>query len=182
MLYEKELWKKYAGRDITKAEGWAPMPVPPVTKTIVPTAKDNDNVFWRYTTEKPADGWFKADFDAGSWKEGKAGFGTSGTPGAVVRTEWKTGNIWLRRELVMADDKINELQIIIHHDEDAEVYINGVPALTANGYTSDYETVPVNSNARNALKPGKNLVAIHCKQVKGGQYIDIGFADIVPAK
>ncbi|MDD4871376.1 MAG: DUF4965 domain-containing protein [Kiritimatiellae bacterium] len=182
MLYEKALWKKYASRDVTKAEGWAPMPVPPVTKTIIPTAKDDDNILWRYTTEKPVDGWFKPDFDSGSWKEGKAGFGTRSTPGSVVRTEWKTENIWLRRELTMPDGKLSELHLIIHHDEDAEVYINGVLAASVSGYTSDYEIVPVNSNARNALKPGRNLIAIHCMQVKGGQYIDIGFADIVPAK
>ena len=39
---------------------------------------------WRYTEERPADGWEQPTFDAGSWKEGPGGFGAEGTPGAVV--------------------------------------------------------------------------------------------------
>ncbi len=30
MLYQKEVWKKYASRDTTRAAGWAPMPTAPV--------------------------------------------------------------------------------------------------------------------------------------------------------
>ncbi|OGV60975.1 MAG: glutaminase [Lentisphaerae bacterium RIFOXYA12_FULL_48_11] len=182
MLYEKELWKKYACRDTSKTEGWAPMPVPPVTKTIVTTAKENENISWRYTTEKPADSWFKPDFDASAWKEGKAGFGTSGTPGSAVRTEWKSDNIWLRREVELPVEAIKDIHLIIHHDEDAEIFINGIPAASASGYTSDYEIVSVSNEAKKALKPSKNIIAVHCTQTKGGQYIDLGLADIVPAK
>jgi len=181
MLYDQAVWQKWAGRDKTRASGWAPMPKPPALMNVLPTALD-ERPRWRYTTAKPPADWFKPDFDDSSWKEGPAGFGTRGTPGARVRTEWNTSDIWLRREFTLPDTRFTDLQWSIHHDEDAEIYLNGVLAATFTGYLTDYETVPLSAAAKTALKPGKNVIAVHCRQTGGGQYIDVGFADLVPAK
>jgi hypothetical protein len=72
-------------------------------------------------------------------------------------------------------------QFLIHHDEDAEVYLNGILVLTVSGYTSDYETVALTPEAGAALKPGRNTLAVHCHQTTGGQYIDVGIVDLKPA-
>ncbi|MGC9034534.1 MAG: hypothetical protein ACP5K7_01705 [Verrucomicrobiia bacterium] len=66
----------------------------------------------------------------------------------------------------------------MHHDEDAEVYINGVLALATTGFTTGYEEFALTPAAKSALKPGKNLVAIHCRQTGGGQYIDFGLVEL----
>lgn len=181
MLYDKAMWSKWAGRDKTQAKDWAPMPKPPVLTTVVPTSQ-KEGATWRYTTEKPADFWFEIAFDDSSWKTGPGGFGTANTPGAVVRTEWRTPDIWMRRELEFPTGDWKNLHILAHHDEDITVYINGVKAASATGFTTTYEELPLNTAARNALKPGKNTIAVHCRQTRGGQYIDVGIVDVTPGK
>jgi len=178
MLYDKAVWQKYASRDNTHASGWAPMPkvVAPVLKMLVPTAREDDKIKWQHTTAKPVDGWFQADFKPAGWKEGLAGFGALNPPGSVIRTTWNTDDIWLRREVTVPEFGGGNLLLVMHHDEDVQVYINGVLAATAEGFTEDYENVPIKPQAAQTIKSGKNTIAIHCHQTRGGQYIDLGIA------
>ncbi|MES2809170.1 MAG: glycoside hydrolase family 2 TIM barrel-domain containing protein, partial [Bacteroidota bacterium] len=135
---------------------------------------------WKYTTNAPTGDWFGESFNDATWKIGQAGFGSRGTPGGNIKTIWNTKDIWLRQEFTLgslsAEDK-NKLSLYIHHDEDCEVYINGVLAATISGYTSAYTVAPLNAEGKAAIKAdGKNVIAIHCKQTAGGQYIDAGLS------
>ena len=67
----------------------------------------------------------------------------------------------------------------VHHDEDVEIYVNGVLAAKAARYTTRYEELPLTPEGRAALKPGKNVLAVHCRQTTGGQYIDVGLVRLV---
>ena len=120
----------------------------------------------------------KPDFDASSWKIGPAGFGEKDTPGAVVRTDWTTNDIWIRRTFELKDVNFTEPQLLIHHDEDAEVYINGKLVRTLRGYTTAYRPVALAKEARDALQVGRNTIAVHCHQTGGGQSIDLGLVEI----
>ncbi|MCL4785337.1 MAG: glycoside hydrolase family 2 [Verrucomicrobia bacterium] len=154
--------------------------VAPKINTIVPAA-DQQPATWRYTNTKPDDGWTRPGFNAASWKEGQGGFGTTGTPGTVIGTTWNTPEIWLRREVEIPAGPLQNLELWIHHDEDAEVYVNGVLAAQPKGYTTEYVRLALNAAGKAALKPGKNLIAVHCRQTGGGQYIDVGLVEVVPA-
>jgi hypothetical protein len=145
----------------------------PLQVVVVPTSKEK-GLTWRYTLGKPAEDWFKPDFKDMDWKEGTGGFGTRKTPGAVVRTVWDTPDIWLRRTFELPENAPKDLQLLLHHDEDAEIYLNGVLAAKVSGHISDYEEVEIRAEALAALRPGKNIIAVHCKQTGGGQYIDVG--------
>lgn len=176
MLYDRGVWQKYASRDKTKASKWAAMPAYKAPVLIVPTAREKDGLVWSYTTAKPAADWAAPQYDASAWKQGPSGFGTRGTPSSVVRTEWKSSDIWLRREIALDEKQLCGLSLMIHHDEDFELYINGVLAAQRQGFSTDYDEVPLNSAGLKALKAGPNVIAIHCRQTGGGQYIDAGFA------
>ena len=176
MLYDRNTWAKYARQDKTKARKWAPMPEAPKITVVLPAA-DTEPSAWRYTTKAPGDGWYQPGFDTSSWQQGKSGFGSPGTPGAVIGTRWTTPEIWIVREVELSRGKYDNVEAWLHHDEDATVYINGVLAAQATGYTTGYESLPLSASARKALKPGKNTVAIHCRQTGGGQYIDFGLVE-----
>ena len=96
-----------------------------------------------------------------------------------MRTEWKSSDIWLRRTFELGDKKFGQPHLNIHHDEDAEVYINGVLAAKLSGYTTSYVQAAINEKASRALKVGTNCLAMHCHQTGGGQYIDVGLADVI---
>jgi len=150
---------------------------PPVIKTIVPASRVKGQT-WQYTFDKPADGWQQPEFDDSAWKSGPGGFGTKDTPGTVIRTNWASEDIWIRREFTL-DAAVADPHLLLHHDEDAEVYINGVPAAKLTGFVTSYVLVSMNEGAAGALKVGRNTIAIHCRQTVGGQHIDAGIVSVV---
>ncbi len=132
---------------------------------------------WKYTFEQPPGDWFKPGFDASSWKEGTAGFGTAGTPGSFPNTKWDTSDIWLRTEFILGPDELSGLRFRVYHDEDASIYLNGVLGLQLNGFVTDYEEFELLPEAAAALHAGNNSIAVHCHQTTGGQGIDVGILE-----
>lgn len=130
---------------------------------------------WEYTFNKPTDNWFQIAFDDGKWLTGPGGFGAKGTPGAVVRTEWQTNEIWMRHDFRLGEIP-PQLTLKIHHDEDTAVYLNGKQIASFSGYRTDYTTIDVSEIAADVLQTGRNTLAVHCKQTGGGQYIDVGLS------
>ncbi len=175
MTYDRAMVKMDA-KKATAANRTLYLP-PPVVTTIVPTSQQQAQQ-WRYTTSKPGEGWEKADFDDSAWQKGLGGFGAKTTPGTVVRTTWNTSDIWIRRTFELDDAELGRAHLSIHHDEDAEVYINGRLVTELKEYTSSYARVALDNKALKALKAGTNCIAVHCHQTTGGQYIDVGLVKV----
>jgi hypothetical protein len=142
-------------------------------RTVLPTSREGRQM-WRLTLERPANGWEKAEYDDSNWQEGPGGFGTEGTPGAVVGTVWNTSDIWLRRTFTLTDTECQCAALDVHHDEDADIYLNGVKIASLAGYSTKYEEVVATETIRKALVKGRNILAVHCRQTTGGQFIDVG--------
>ena len=141
--------------------------------TIVSAGDQSSSIQWKYTTTEPAEDWYTTNFDASSWKTGYSGFGGGG------RTSWSTSDIWIRRNFSINNfdtSRIQDLRLWLFHDEDAEIYINGVLAAKMTGYNTKYELWPLLPDGLQALKldGSPNVIAIHCKQTTGGQFIDCG--------
>lgn len=177
VLKDTEAWLAWAGKAQAIEGEWAPFPLPPETIVAAPTSQEQ-GIVWRYTFDNPGEGWFAQGFDASQWPSGRAGFGTHDTPGAVVRTVWNTSDIWIRREIEIAEGD-GELCVLFHHDEDAEVYIDGQLLMRVGGFTATYKLYRLPEGASELLTPGRHTIAVHCRQTDGGQYLDIGFVRLV---
>ena len=158
----------------------------PTFQTVIPTSETQSQT-WQYTLDAPAGAWSSKAFNTVGWKESAGGFGTENTPGiGKLGTVWNTPDIWLRRTFTLPNltaEQIEQLVLVDYHDDAVEVFINGVLAYKAEGYVADYEKKPIAPEARKAIVPGgENLIAIHCHQNNGGQYIDAGLALRIPPK
>jgi hypothetical protein len=175
LTYDRAVIKPDLERIAAANQGRLPRLVP-----VVATARTEPGS-WRYTFAQPPEGWQRPDFDDAAWMAGPAGFGRQDTPGAVVRTKWTGSDIWLRRRFTLDEEIAGDLVLSMHHDEDADVYIDGVLAASVTGYTTAYEDFDIAPEARAKLGPGEHVLAVHCRQTGGGQYIDVGLARLEPA-
>ena len=153
---------------------------PRTTKTVLGRL-DKDPKAWAWTTTKPADGWEKPGFDDAAWARSAGGFGNkmiqNDMAHAKVATEWTTPELWVRRHFTYAKPAGKMLQATIEmfHDEDADVYLNGVKVLSTKGYNTNWTPFAIALEKFNALvKEGDNVIAVKIIQKTGGQYFDLG--------
>ncbi|MBN8825992.1 MULTISPECIES: glutaminase family protein [unclassified Spirosoma] len=133
----------------------------------------------KYTLEKPDRGWEKADFDDSKWMSGTGPFGD--TPDA--HTKWVNSQtmkegIYVRREFTY-DGKadLSKLLLVLNHDDDVVIYLNGTKILDKPDYVNEYIYLPFPEAGQKALKTGKNVLAVHCVSPRGGSFIDVGIVN-----
>lgn len=174
LLADKQIWDKWVDRDRENVTTWAPIPKVVEYKEVVPTKQT-----WAYTFTKPDGQWAYTTFDDTKWLTGPAGFGTADTPGITNATTWDTSDIWIRRSFEMPKFKADKLRLIVYHDEDVEVYVNGLLALRDSGFTTRYEAYEISPAVLDLLRSGQKVtIAVHCHQTSGGQGVDVGFGEI----
>jgi hypothetical protein len=177
MTYDREVVKMDLPRIKAAAEKlYSPQP----EIRVVVSSSEKSAQTWHYTTTKPDAAWSEPGFNDAGWKNGPGGFGSEGTKGAIVRTEWKLPDIWIRRSFELkSPPKLGQVALTVHHDDDAEVYLNGTLIKEFKRHTNNYQLALLGDDARRLLKPGSNTLAVHCHHSDGGQYIDAGLVEIV---
>lgn len=127
---------------------------------------------WSYATEAPEGEWTAVEYDAKGWKVALAPFGRdTGRP--TIRTAWATPDIYLRRTFEFDAAELKAAAIVLSHDEDTEIYVNGQKILAVKDYVTDYRMHDVTEALRKAIRQGVNTIAVHTHQTVGGQFIDV---------
>lgn len=170
VTYDRAVTKVDVARVVAAHRGQFPQ-----VRELVPTSREVAQA-WHYRFDAPSDvNWVTSGSLEDGWKEGPGGFGREGTPGSVVRSAWETPEIWMRRTLeIPAIPDGFEARLVVHHDEDADVWIDGVLAAQLAEYSTGYERVRMSAEAAKKLTPGRHVLAMHVKQTTGGQYADVG--------
>ena len=141
---------------------------------VIPSSEE-EIVSWKYS-EREIDGWFEEEFDDSNWQVGEGIFSTEDLH-KNSGTVWNSSDIWLRREVDISS-RLQDPVLKILYDEDYEVYVNGKLLHKASGWTPRYELIGLGSEKARLFKRGKNILAVHCKNEYGNQWIDVGIADV----
>ena len=142
----------------------------------------------KYTFSAPGADWFQPDYDDSSWSVGRGAFATENTNGKPVmvrnefckvggNTSWTTDNIWIRRTVELPEDiKLKDVFVEYTHDDGAEIYINGIRVVDTGVNDGEHqrEKLPIDVVAN--LHPGKNIMAVHCRNTGGYGAIDFGLS------
>jgi hypothetical protein len=123
---------------------------------------------YKYITDKPADAWLKEGFDDQAWNTGPAPFAN----GDRARTEWKTPEIHFRKTFQYDGAALKNGAVVIGHNDNTEIYINGQKILGVTGSKSYYMCL-VTEQLQKALKKGTNTIAVHSHEGGSGQWIDL---------
>jgi hypothetical protein len=130
---------------------------------------------WAYTEKQPPPRWNAIEFDDHSWKQGKAGFGTPGTPALRAASLWKSPRLWMRTHVTLPEMGPQDTLVLrVFHDEDVAVFVNGKVLLREKGYTTTYRDVVLSKGRRALFHAGDNVIAVSCRQTRGGQGVDLG--------
>jgi hypothetical protein len=140
--------------------------------TMVRRRWQNLNGLWDYAV-RPKDAPAPAKYD------GKilVPFPIESALSGVMRRLEPKQRLWYRRRFVVPPEwKAGRL--LLHHDEDVQVYLNGVPAFREGSFLTSYDDVEMTADALASLKRGRNVLAVHCRQTTGGQYVDVGLVTL----
>jgi predicted alpha-1,2-mannosidase len=162
-------------RPYSLSTGFHYLPPNTVPSPLVPSAA-GPPLIWRYTTTKPDQNWVQENSSGGTWREGPGGFGTE-DEGVKPHTPWTTDDIWMRTRFDLKEVP-PRAALAVYHDQDAEVYLNGVLVARERGYVHSYKTLLILSpdpDAPVALHIGQNILALHVHHLGEGRH----FADAI---
>lgn len=147
-----------------------------ITELVVPSA---DQAAWdaKYLFNEPKGNWHDLNYNDDNWMAGKGAFGffNQNRFASILRTPWKTEQIWVRREFELQHDLAgNDVFLDFKNDDNVEIYVNGILAVRKNYSMNEKQKLPPEIVA--TLKKGKNIIAAHCVNNIRNAIIDFGLS------
>ena len=100
-----------------------------------------------------------------------------------MRTNWndRRGDIYVRREVTLTPaDLEGDLALVFSHDDAMEIYVNGEEIVKTGDTWKNEVELPLSAEAKSYFKPGKNLIALHCRNSGWDGYADLGLYRKLP--
>ncbi len=133
---------------------------------------------WTWLDEQFPEGWYGSQFDVTGWPVGYCPFEfnsdtiLSGVRRAAFIQEFEVEDL----------SEIGALIMEIYYDENPVIYLNGVEAWSATGYTTtDFLEVDL-SNKKDLLVEGTNRVSVYMENLSGNFYFDMSLTAKAPAE
>jgi len=150
---------------------------------LKPLEKMSESEDWtaRYVNEMPPKKWIERNFNDKNWKTGKAAFGKRENQN--INTGWESENIWVRREFTL-DNDLSGKKIFLEysHDDDVEIYINGIEVVRISDKCQDNATQELSEEVVSSLQKGKNIIAAHCRNKGGDAFLDFGLNEEIESQ
>ena len=142
----------------------------PLYETILPSAEEKAYSL-KYTEARPSGNWMNEDYKDQDWKTGDGPFGDDV---AFAKTKWVSPDLWTRRVFPGVKQEKGKLFLKIRHDDNVEVFLNGVNIYTLKGWTHKYLYIPVPDSLLKKTGEGNNILAIHVTNTAAEQWLDAG--------
>ena len=135
---------------------------------------------WRFTTNQPVENWSSPDFsESKSWEKSSGAFGwpiIKNSRKHNVKTPWLSSDIWARIEFELSELPSTNLQLKLRHLDSVEIYFNGMLVHT-NLLWGGPKLAALSKKNIDALRIGKNVIAVHCSGPRKKKYLDVGLID-----
>lgn len=144
---------------------------------LIDTAEAGDPAAWKYTVRNPGPDWMAPEYAGRGWGHGLAPFGSVSIRSNKSNTIWDTERIWIRSAFDAPRLRPGDAIVVrVSHDEDADIYINGRLCVSFKGFIVGYKEHTLTKEQARLIKPGRNTIAVTCRNGGGAQLIDVGIA------
>lgn len=156
-----------------------------LARTYQPLLPTGEYTGWsaRYTLDAPATGWYRPGFTATGWRTGKGGFGSPdkelGAQIHACRTDWDTGNLWVRRSFRLSGEMPQTPVLHLRHEGAVQVFLNGEKVFESTNAMPAYANVDLSQVTAELFRQGENVLAVHAVANRANEFrfLDYGLSD-----